>query len=194
MKFRFKPSALFKSPQKRQFPDGKELQVRVEGMTCSSCARRLNLLFSAQPAVSSVTVDLDAGLLLLRLKRGKTLPETTIQKLIEEAGYTFVGIAEKDSLPASRKFKKGLKVEVFTAECCLCERTLYLLREHFPGLPLEVHRASECVDGSCCLLAEHYGIKAVPAIVVNGQLVVTGVPEARDLDRLENLITSARVN
>ena len=40
------------------------------------------------------------------------------------------------------------------------------------GLPVEidVHRASECKDGSCCVLAEQYGVRAVPSLVVDGKV------------------------
>lgn len=49
-----------------------------------------------------------------------------------------------------------MKVEFFSAECRLCERTLDILKYNFPALEIDLHRASECKDGSCCVLAEQF--------------------------------------
>jgi hypothetical protein len=77
-----------------------------------------------------------------------------------------------------------MRVEFFSADCRLCEQTLNLLYEHLPGVDIEVHRASQCVDGSCCALAARYGIRAVPALVVNGRVALVGVPDERTLKTL----------
>ncbi len=58
-----------------------------------------------------------------------------------------------------------MEVEFFGAECRLCERTLGILKENFPNVDIDVHRASECKDGSCCALAEQYDVRAVPSLV-----------------------------
>ncbi len=63
-----------------------------------------------------------------------------------------------------------MKVEFFSAGCRLSERTLEVLRDRFPESDMKIHLASECVDGSCCRLAEKYGIRAVPSLVVNENL------------------------
>ncbi|WP_298981401.1 glutaredoxin family protein [Caldilinea sp.] len=77
-----------------------------------------------------------------------------------------------------------MKVEVFSADCRLCDRTIALLQERFPSLSLIVHRSSECRDGSCCKLAAHYGVRAVPTIVVDGEIVQVGLPDEGDLHLL----------
>ncbi len=77
-----------------------------------------------------------------------------------------------------------MKVEFFSAECRLCERTLGILKENFPNLEIDVHRASQCKDGSCCSLAEQYGIRAVPSLVVNGQVALVGIPNKHDIKLL----------
>lgn len=77
-----------------------------------------------------------------------------------------------------------MKIEFFSADCRLCERTLDLLSNHLPGVEIEVHRASECVDGSCCELAARYGVRAVPSLVVNGRVVLVGVPDEQTLQGL----------
>ncbi len=81
-----------------------------------------------------------------------------------------------------------MKVEFFSAECRLCARTLDILKENFPNLDIDVHRASECKDGSCCALAEQYGVRAVPSLVVNGKVALTGLPGKRDIELLSAVL------
>ncbi len=80
-----------------------------------------------------------------------------------------------------------MKVEFFSAECRLCQRTLGILEENFPNLEIDVHRASECKDGSCCALAEQYGVRAVPSLVVNGEVALVGLPDEHDIKLLSTL-------
>lgn len=81
-----------------------------------------------------------------------------------------------------------MKVEFFDAGCRLCERTLSILNENFPAVEIEVHRAAECVDGSCCALATRYGVRAVPSLVVDGRVVLVGVPGEQDLKPLAAIL------
>ncbi len=81
-----------------------------------------------------------------------------------------------------------MKIEFFSAECRLCQRTLGILEENFPGLEISVHRASECRDGSCCALAEQYGVRAVPSLVVDGKVVLVGLPDEHDIKRLSTIL------
>ncbi len=77
-----------------------------------------------------------------------------------------------------------MKVEFFSAECRLCQRTLDIVKENFPNLKIDVHRASECKDGSCCALAEQYGVRAVPSLVADGKVVLVGLPDEHDIKLL----------
>jgi glutaredoxin len=80
-----------------------------------------------------------------------------------------------------------MKVELFRADCKLCDRTLDILNENFPNLEIDVHRSSECTDGSCCSLAEQYGVRAVPSLVVNGKVCLVGLPGEHDIKLLSTL-------
>lgn len=81
-----------------------------------------------------------------------------------------------------------MKIEFFSAEYRLCERTLGILEENFPSVKIDVHRASECKDGSCCVLAEQYGVSAVPSLVVDGEVVLVGLPDEDDIKLLSTLL------
>jgi len=81
-----------------------------------------------------------------------------------------------------------MSIEFFSAECRLCDRTLGLLRQTFPSLKIIVHRQSECVDGSCCALAEKYGVRAVPSLVINGKVVLVGFPNEQEIKELSTVL------
>ena len=81
-----------------------------------------------------------------------------------------------------------MKIELFSAECRLCERTLGIVKDSFPNLEIDAHRASECKDGSCCVLAEQYGVRAVPSLVVDGKVVLVGLPDEHDIKLLSTLL------
>lgn len=86
-----------------------------------------------------------------------------------------------------------MQLELFSGECKLCERTEVIVRSIAPDIPLQVHRSSECVDGSCCRLAESYGVRAVPTLVADGKIIYVGLPEADELRQILNtLLTSSR--
>lgn len=79
--------------------------------------------------------------------------------------------------------------ELFSAGCRLCERTLGILQYHFPEVTIQVHKASECVDGRCCELAGSYGVKAIPSLVIDGRVVMEGIPDESMLAGLKDIYT-----
>ena len=81
-----------------------------------------------------------------------------------------------------------IKVELFTAGCRLCNEAQFKYSDRFPQWDLEVHRAEECTDGSCCMQAAKYDISAVPALVINGEVMQVGNPTEQDLLRLESMV------
>ncbi len=81
-----------------------------------------------------------------------------------------------------------MKVEFFSAACRLCDRTLNILNHAFSDIEIDVHRASECKDGSCCALAAQYGVRAVPSLVVDGKVVLAGLPDEDDMKKLSTIL------
>ena len=83
-----------------------------------------------------------------------------------------------------------MSIEFFSAECRLCDRTLGLLKQTFPDLKMIIHRQSECIDGSCCALAEKYGVRAVPSLVIDGKVVLVGFPSEQEIKDLATILAA----
>ncbi|MCF6238560.1 MAG: thioredoxin family protein [Candidatus Marinimicrobia bacterium] len=80
-----------------------------------------------------------------------------------------------------------MQVELFVAGCRLCNEAQLKYSRRFSQWEIEIHRADECTDGSCCQKAAQYGLTAVPALVIDGKLVQVGNPTEQDLLRLERM-------
>lgn len=77
------------------------------------------------------------------------------------------------------------KIELFRANCKLCDYTEGEIRKAICNkCELIVYRPEDCVDGSCCVKAENYGVKAVPSIVVDGKIAHTGKLSAEEFEKL----------
>ncbi len=85
-----------------------------------------------------------------------------------------------------------MKAELFMADCKLCQRTLQILKQNFPELKLILHKSYECKDGSCCKLAESYGIKAVPSLVIDGKVIFSGLPGQEELRKLKEILSKTQ--
>lgn len=76
------------------------------------------------------------------------------------------------------------KIELFRANCRLCDYTESELKKAVcDECEVIVHRPEDCIDGSCCIKAENYGIKAVPSIVVDGKLAHVGKLSAEEFKK-----------
>jgi len=66
------------------------------------------------------------------------------------------------------------KIEVFTAGCSLCDETLRLVQAAVSSCGCEVveHR---CTGNEQCEDGKRYGVRSMPSIVVDGQLVFEGL-------------------
>jgi len=70
-------------------------------------------------------------------------------------------------------------IEVFTAGCPLCDETLQRVQNAVAHCGCAViARAPDSPE------AQRYGVRAVPAIAVDGQLVFTGVPTQEQANAL----------
>ena len=67
---------------------------------------------------------------------------------------------------------KKRKVEVFTAGCPVCDPAVKMVRELVcPSCDVNVHDLNKgCETDECRMEAQNYGIKTVPAVVVDGKV------------------------
>lgn len=64
------------------------------------------------------------------------------------------------------------QIEVFTAGCPLCEPAVQQVKElACPNCDLTVHDLSQPDAGEAAKRAAGYGVRVIPAVVVNGSLV-----------------------
>lgn len=72
------------------------------------------------------------------------------------------------------------QIEIFTADCPLCDETVRLVQAlACPSCEVTVYRLQEEQEK-----ATHYGVNAVPAIAINGTLVLTGKPNQAQLEAI----------
>lgn len=64
-------------------------------------------------------------------------------------------------------------IEVFTAGCPLCTETLEQVRRAVSACGCEVIER-RCAGTKCCDEAKRYGVRAMPTVVVDGQIVFEG--------------------
>ena len=64
--------------------------VKVDGMVCAFCATGLEQLFTDEPGVEAVHVDLDAS--VVHLTTSQSVTDARIKTLVEKAGFETSGI------------------------------------------------------------------------------------------------------
>lgn len=62
-----------------------EIQINVDGMHCGGCAAAVHKVLAAVPAVTAVSVDLDAG--RARVEAGPDVDRAKLVAAVEDAGY-----------------------------------------------------------------------------------------------------------
>ncbi|MDM9580497.1 thioredoxin family protein [Nostoc sp. GT001] len=69
------------------------------------------------------------------------------------------------------------QIEIFTADCPLCDETVQMVQElTCPDCEVSVYNLRHEQEK-----AQQYGVNAVPAIAINGKLVLTGKPNLEQL-------------
>lgn len=72
--------------------DNYDITIDVKGLVCDFCARSVEKTFSKTNEVESIKVDLDNGLIGLKLKDGGKLTDEKIKELIKANGYALESI------------------------------------------------------------------------------------------------------
>ena len=74
------------------------------------------------------------------------------------------------------------QVEIFTADCSLCDETVKLVKElACSSCQVSVYDLREPAD---LAKAAQYRINGVPAIAINGRLMLTGKPDVEQLQAI----------
>jgi copper chaperone CopZ len=71
------------------------IKVTIRGTACDLCASAIKKTFRAQPEVKSVDVDLENRVVTIETKRGQTMDDAKMKKLLADAGYAVVTVARK---------------------------------------------------------------------------------------------------
>lgn len=81
------------------------IQVHVKGMVCDFCARGLEKVFSKKKEVSTISVDLDKGLVTVNMNKNKNLSDKELTKLIKGNGYTIEKIERGEAVKITTEKK-----------------------------------------------------------------------------------------
>ena len=74
------------------FAEGKKLTVKIDGMTCPSCAASVESQFRKLDAVDSVDISLRKGTAVVTLKEGKNLKEDDVMNAVKDAGFKAIEV------------------------------------------------------------------------------------------------------
>lgn len=72
-----------------------QVSVTVKGMVCSFCAQGITKKFKAENAVSEIDVSLEKKTVNLNFKKDQDMPDSKIESLLKDAGYTVEKIARE---------------------------------------------------------------------------------------------------
>lgn len=74
------------------FASGKKVTVKIDGMTCPSCAASVEGQFNKLSEVEDADISLSKGTVTVTLKDGKTLTDDAIKDAVKRAGFKAVSI------------------------------------------------------------------------------------------------------
>ncbi len=77
-------------------PPGDSLRLTVDGMVCSLCAYGVERRLEKLGQVEQVQVNLDSGLVVVSLKPGAAVSDSTLAEEIRKSGFALRGIERFD--------------------------------------------------------------------------------------------------
>ena len=85
------------------FANGKVMTVKIDGMTCPSCAASVENQLMKLDTVDSVDISLSKGIATVTLKEGKVLKENAVKNAVKDAGFKAIEVktAETGIAPES---------------------------------------------------------------------------------------------
>lgn len=79
---------------------GDSLRLTVDGMVCSLCAFGVERRLGKLDQVTEVRVNLDSGLVVVLLKPGTTVSDSTLSEEVRRAGFALRGVQRFKREPA----------------------------------------------------------------------------------------------
>lgn len=73
---------------------GRRYDLRVDGLSCPFCAYGIEKRLLRTKGVESVGIDLDKGIVRVRVRNGVRLTEKRLERLVHEAGFTLRSVEE----------------------------------------------------------------------------------------------------
>ena len=77
----------FKNSNSQEKLKNEVLNISVNGLVCDFCARSIEKLFTKKESVKSINVNLEKMLITINLKKGMSLDDSIITKVINDSGY-----------------------------------------------------------------------------------------------------------
>ena len=76
--------------------EGTRYEMRVDGLACPYCAYGIEKKLKKIDGVDNIEVDLNNGLVTVRVAEGVTLSKSQMIKLFNDAGFTFRSMSIED--------------------------------------------------------------------------------------------------
>lgn len=73
-------------------PKSQNITVKVKGLFCDLCRVKMQKSFKKNKAVQAVNVNLDSGIVQLKLKADGSISDAAIKKIVIDTGYTPISI------------------------------------------------------------------------------------------------------
>ena len=84
-------------------------EVTVNGMVCAFCSNSLEKKFKKEKAVEKINVDLGKKKVSVKFKKGKSISDKELKRIIASSGFTVVDIKGPAQRQKIEKVKKDAK-------------------------------------------------------------------------------------
>jgi len=81
-------------------------EVIVNGMVCAFCSNSLEKKFKKEKAIDQIKVNLGEKKVSVKFKKGKSLSDKELKRIIASSGFTVVGIKNPNKKEEIAKVKK----------------------------------------------------------------------------------------
>jgi mercuric ion binding protein len=87
--------------------DNPDIVIGVDGLACPFCAYGIEKKMKKLDGVEDIYVDINEGVVDLKLKKGATLAEEKIDKAVKDAGFTVRSLTYADKAAKPKKKSEG---------------------------------------------------------------------------------------